>query len=338
MSKRPISGARAPPRAPAARRRAAARGVVLGRAVGHVVVGRVRDAQREPVALRLRRGELVLASPAAPPSRASAPRAAPASACPSSFWRQRSSSTCGTSARQRSSAASSASNASAAPLRASAARNASGSARAARRSITRVSLGTASSTWATPSSSAAGQTAVGDRRARGRARSRPRRRSPPTRAARRRSRRRRTRPCARGEAEPLGEERRARALGHARARELEEVRQRLRDVEPVAEARLRAAPRTRRARPGRRRRRASSAARSSQREQVADGVDRDVLEVRVRPRLGRDLGDVELVVDVHVQARRPRPSTAATASRASSSGIGSWRRNSPSASATTAPW
>ena len=59
---------------------------------------------------------------------------------PLRFVRVRSSSTCGMSARQRSSAASSASNASAASLRASAARQRSASERAALRSITRGSL------------------------------------------------------------------------------------------------------------------------------------------------------------------------------------------------------
>ena len=37
------------------------------------------------------------------------------------------------------------------------------------------------------------------------------------------------------------------------------------------------------------------------RAQVADGVDGDVLELRVAPRLGVDLGDVEVVVDVRVE-------------------------------------
>ena len=84
---------------------------------------------------------------------------------PFSFSLPRSSSTRGTSSRQRSSAASSASNASAAPLRASAARKPSGSLRAARRSITRAesrgeacSARYASITCATPSSSHGGQT------------------------------------------------------------------------------------------------------------------------------------------------------------------------------------
>src|SRR5919201_5737822 len=57
---------------------------------------------------------------------------------PCSFWRERSSSTLGTSSRQRSSAASHASNAFAAPLRASAARYRSGSLRAAFGSIKRL--------------------------------------------------------------------------------------------------------------------------------------------------------------------------------------------------------
>src|SRR3712207_6977698 len=51
------------------------------------------------------------------------------------------------------------------------------------------------------------------------------------------------------------------------------------------------------------------------RRQVADGVDLEVLEVRVRARLGRHLGDVELVVDVAVQVVRSEEHTSELQSR-----------------------
>ena len=108
---------------------------------------------------------------------------------PFSFVLLRSSSTRGTTARHRSSAASHASNCSAAPLRASLRRNPPGSLRAARWSITTGSL-------RRPRAGARclprAPTGRRGRRGRGcrRARSQPRRRSRPNRAARGRSRRR----------------------------------------------------------------------------------------------------------------------------------------------------
>ena len=102
------------------------------------------------------------------------------------------------------------------------------------------------------------------------------------------------------EADVLRDEVEARRLGHVRRRELEEVRQRLRDVEAPVEAidhplleaveNLRIVDHDqlgrRRPKPG---------------EQVADRVQLQVLEVCVATGLGSDIGHVELVVDVAVE-------------------------------------
>ena len=86
------------------------------------------------------------------------------------------------------------------------------------------------------------------------------------------------------EAEPLGEEVEPGALRDARARELEEVRQRLRDEEPVAEVLLAAQLERRRAPSGSPTRRASSAARSSQASESPTGwIGGAGSRVRARP-------------------------------------------------------
>ncbi len=103
----------------------------------------------------------------------------------------------------------------------------------------------------------------------------------------------------RGEAEPVGDELEPRALAHVRMRELEEVRQRLRDEEPAGEARLQLGlelvERLRVADGDELRRVVVQPL-----VQRADDVDLDPLEVGVRARLRRHLGDVQLVVDVAV--------------------------------------
>ena len=104
----------------------------------------------------------------------------------------------------------------------------------------------------------------------------------------------------RREADVLGDEREPASLRDRRARELEEVRQRLGDVEPLAEPLLQAGPEL--VEPHRvvdddelRRRPLDPA------EQVADLVQRDALEVGVGARVLGDRGDVEVVVDVAVE-------------------------------------
>ena len=104
----------------------------------------------------------------------------------------------------------------------------------------------------------------------------------------------------RREAEVAGQKVEARALRHARRRELEEVRQRLRDVQPLAEA----LPQPRRELVERGRVADADELRRvavEPRDKVADGMDREVLEARVSLRLGRHARDVELVVDVDVR-------------------------------------
>ena len=103
-----------------------------------------------------------------------------------------------------------------------------------------------------------------------------------------------------GKAEVIGEEREAGCLRHVRRGELEEVRQRLRDVEATVETLLHAL------------------FQSVQHlgivdddelrrllveplEQVTNRMQLEVLEVRVALRLRRDLCDVQLVVDVAVE-------------------------------------
>ena len=102
------------------------------------------------------------------------------------------------------------------------------------------------------------------------------------------------------EPEPLGDEGEAAALAHVRMCELEEVRQRLRDEEATSEPRLELGlERLKLARIADR-----DELRRIAREpgaQIADGVDRDVLELGVAFRLGVDLRDVQLVVDVGVE-------------------------------------
>jgi hypothetical protein len=112
-------------------------GVVLGVAVGSGLVRWVGNGGERGVALGLCRGGSFRGL--SPPDR---PELSSCSSVglPASFVCERSSSTRGTSERQRSSAASSASKASAAPFRASATRYTSGAERAALRSITSLSL------------------------------------------------------------------------------------------------------------------------------------------------------------------------------------------------------
>ena len=226
-SKRPIS------RSLLRRRRASAarrqRRISTGVLLGVAVRGRRRAAgsgraSSSAVARGLGRGELVLEPPAARPSPRCSSSSCSGVGLPFSFVAARSSSTRGTSARQRSSAASSASNASRGAL----ARERGAEAVGIRARCPEVDHALesrkASITWATPSSSRPGRRSRRARAAAG-ARSRPRRRSRPSRAARRRSRRRRTRPCrSRREAEPLGDEREPRPFVTSGFAELEEVR------------------------------------------------------------------------------------------------------------------
>ena len=132
-----------PPRAAAARpTRRDLDGVLLRRCRPATdSCGRVRHLGEQLVARRLGGGELLLGRAAARSFTCCSSSSCSGVGLPLSFVCPRSSSTCGTSARQRSSASSSASKASAAPLRASAARKASGSLRAALRSIMASSLG-----------------------------------------------------------------------------------------------------------------------------------------------------------------------------------------------------
>ena len=174
----------------------------------------------------------------AAPSRRAAPRAAPATASPSASSATRSSSTRGTSSRQRSSAASQASNASAAPLRARRRRYSSGVVAGCAGVDHDSECTKASSRAATPSSSTERDDEVGAGEDLGvRVRDGDREAGPVEQlavvlavAAGDRLRR--------AEAEPVGDELEPRALAHVRVRELEEVRQRLRDEEASGEARL----------------------------------------------------------------------------------------------------
>ena len=99
------------------------------------------------------------------------------------------------------------------------------------------------------------------------------------------------------EPDPLGGEVEPRALVHGRARELEEVRERLGDVQAPAEAalhlHLEAVELVRVAHDDELRRRLRQPC-----LEIADGVDDEVLESRIRVRLGRLVRHVELVVDV----------------------------------------
>ena len=104
----------------------------------------------------------------------------------------------------------------------------------------------------------------------------------------------------RGKSEPVGDEREAAALAHVRMRELEKVRQRLRDEEATREARLQL--RFERAQlvgiaDGDELRRVGGEPRAK----IADDVDRNVLELRIALRLGVELGDIEVVVDVGIE-------------------------------------
>jgi len=107
-------------------------------------------------------------------------------------------------------------------------------------------------------------------------------------------------PCDRlggREAEPLRDEREARALVHVRVRELEEVGERLRDEQASVEARLQHVLE--------RVERVGISDRDELRRvcaeplaQVAHLVDLEALEACIGAGLGRHLGDVQLVVDV----------------------------------------
>ena len=254
---------------------------------------------------------------------------------PLMFCLARSSSTCGTSARQRSSAASIASNASAAPLRASAMRKRSGSARAARRSIIRVSLEGLRARERRPPRRRAGRPSRPPP-SRARARSRPRSRSRPTRAARRRSRRRRRRSSA--HARSRGARRGSRAPSPSRRRAFANSRNFGSDFVTHSRSPKRAHPLADRvelvgvADADDLRRRLGQP-----RLDVADLVDRDQLEVRVRLGSRRDSRDVELVADVDVRVV-PLRLDGGDRLPASSSSIGTCRSHSPSASTTAAPW
>ena len=106
--------------------------------------------------------------------------------------------------------------------------------------------------------------------------------------------------AVRVEAEVRSDERHPRALRHLRARELEEVRERLGDVEAPVEARLHArlevVERVRVADRDELRRRPREPG-----EEVADRAQREVLDVGVPASLGRHGGDVELVVEIRVR-------------------------------------
>ena len=162
---------------------------------------------------------------------------------PFSFCAPRSSSTRGSSARQRSSAASSSSKTSAAPLRASAARKASGSSRAARRSIIAVESRSASSTWATPSSSAGGQTQSATAFTRACAFSTAMPKPAHSTSSTSFSPSPNAIVCSRVKPRCAARKSSPEPFVTPGRRELEEVRQRLRDVEAVAEALLHPRPR-----------------------------------------------------------------------------------------------
>ena len=102
------------------------------------------------------------------------------------------------------------------------------------------------------------------------------------------------------EPEPVGDELESRALAHVRMRELEEVRQRLRDEQPSRipwlQLRLELVERMLVAHGDELRRRLRQPV-----AQRADRVDLEVLEVRVASRFRCDLGDVQEVVDVAVE-------------------------------------
>jgi len=83
-------------------------------------------------------------------------------------------------------------------------------------------------------------------------------------------------------------------------RELEEVRQRLRDEEAAREPPLQLCL-ERAELVGISDRHELRRGAREPRTEIADGVDGDVLELRVTPRLGVELGDVQLVVDIRVQ-------------------------------------
>ena len=138
------------------------------------------------------------------------------------------------------------------------------------------------------------------------------------------------------EAEVLGEEVEPGALRDPEFGELEEVRQRLRDVSrPREELRMRTPSPSRASGSPTHTTFVGVAGRATR--DVADGVDREPLEARVGLGVRGHARDVELVVDVDVRVE-PSASSAAIASRASSASIGTWRSHVPSASTTAAPW
>ena len=239
--------------------------------------------------------------------------------------------TCGTSARQRSSPRSSSSNASAAPLRASGrAERARDRLRAARRSITAASLGEPRATCATPSSSTRGADEVGEPRAAAVVRVRDgdavagpleqldvvlavaeRDRSLAGWTPRRsRGERRAPRPSSRP------------ASASSRKNGIERD-----DVAAGRRTAPSAAPRAGRAPSRRRRRRASWAAarasRAGRRRRGSAGAWKSAYEAR----LLRELGDVELVVDVAVDGEARPPRSRRSPRARASSGIGRWRKH-----------
>ena len=113
-------------------------------------------------------------------------------------------------------------------------------------------------------------------------------RSRPSRAARGRSRRRRTRPCcSRVKPSRSATKLEAGALRHVRARELEEVRQRLRDEQPARRSAPSSAPRAPSSASGSPTRRASSAASAASASRSPTAWIGEVLEVGVGARLRR---------------------------------------------------
>ena len=132
-------------------------GVLVGVAVRRRRVGRIRHEREQRVALGLGGRRAPPRARAAPPSRRFSSSSCSGVGLPFSFWRPRSSSTRGTSARQRSSAASSASKRSRRALaRERGAKAVRVGARGAKVDHARESR-SASSTEATPSSAAGGQ-------------------------------------------------------------------------------------------------------------------------------------------------------------------------------------
>ena len=259
----------------------------FGHAVEQLLAPRLggRQLLLERLQLLLHPFELARAAPASAFPSPSAPRAAPRRAAARS--------------RTAASASSSSSNSSAAPLRASAARSSSGSFACLAQVDHRAK--NASSTCATPSSSTEGQTKSATSFTRSCAfatatpYARPVDELDVVLAVAERD------GALAREAKVLREEVEPGRLRDVRRRELEEVRQRLRDVEAAVEARdhalLQPVEHLGIVDHDELRRRFVEPV-----EQVADGVQLEMLEVRVAASLRRDLGDVELVVDVAVES------------------------------------